>query len=115
VSVGRRARASLSTDLRPGFSKSPDARRRRHEVHDLARDAGGVVEHDPATGRFHLPPEHAGFLTRAAGSDNLAVITQYIPVLASVEDDLVECFRRGGGVPYERFGRFKRSWPRTAA
>jgi 2-polyprenyl-3-methyl-5-hydroxy-6-metoxy-1,4-benzoquinol methylase len=23
-----------------------------------------------------------------------------------VEDDIVECFHRGGGVPYERFGRF---------
>jgi 2-polyprenyl-3-methyl-5-hydroxy-6-metoxy-1,4-benzoquinol methylase len=23
-----------------------------------------------------------------------------------VEDDIVECFRRGGGVPYEKFGRF---------
>jgi 2-polyprenyl-3-methyl-5-hydroxy-6-metoxy-1,4-benzoquinol methylase len=36
----------------------------------------------------------------------MAVFTQYIGLLGSVEDDIVECFRRGGGVPYGRFGRF---------
>ena len=38
--------------------------------------------------------------------DNLAVFAQYVSLLGSVEDDIVECFRRGGGVPYERFPRF---------
>lgn len=71
-----------------------------------ALTVGGVVEHDPGSGRYRLPLEHAGFLTRAAGADNLAAISQYIPVLAGVEDDIVECFRRGGGVPYERYARF---------
>src|SRR5512147_267771 len=50
----------------------------------------GVVEVDPKTERFTLPPEHAGFLTRAAGADNLAVFTQYVGLLGSVEDDIVE-------------------------
>jgi ubiquinone/menaquinone biosynthesis C-methylase UbiE len=71
---------------------------------------GGVVEVDanpnPASSRFRLPPEHAAFLTRAAAANNLAVFTQYIPLLGAVEDDIVECFRKGGGVPYERFPRF---------
>ena len=31
---------------------------------------------------------------------------QYIALLGSVEDDIVECFRTGGGVPYSRFTRF---------
>lgn len=26
--------------------------------------------------------------------------------MRSVEDDIVECFRQGGGVPYEKFRRF---------
>jgi 2-polyprenyl-3-methyl-5-hydroxy-6-metoxy-1,4-benzoquinol methylase len=65
-----------------------------------------VVELDPATARFSLPAEHAGFLTRAAAADNMAVFAQYIGVLGQVEDDIVECFRNGGGVPYERFPRF---------
>ena len=66
----------------------------------------GVVECDPATNRFRLPPEHAGFLTRAAGADNIAVFAQYIAELGSVESEIVECFRKGGGVPYEKFKRF---------
>ena len=65
-----------------------------------------VVDVDPATGKFSLPPEHAAFLTRAAAADNIAVFTQYIAVLGGVEDDIVECFRNGGGVPYAKFPRF---------
>jgi 2-polyprenyl-3-methyl-5-hydroxy-6-metoxy-1,4-benzoquinol methylase len=66
----------------------------------------GVVTVDPQTVRFTLPPEHTVFLTRAAAADNLAVFAQYIALLGSVEDDIVECFKHGGGVPYERFPRF---------
>jgi 2-polyprenyl-3-methyl-5-hydroxy-6-metoxy-1,4-benzoquinol methylase len=65
-----------------------------------------VVEYDPDTGRFFLPAEHAAFLTRAAGADNLAIATQYIAGLGGVEDDIVACFSQGGGVPYARFPRF---------
>jgi 2-polyprenyl-3-methyl-5-hydroxy-6-metoxy-1,4-benzoquinol methylase len=65
-----------------------------------------VVEVDPATSRFRLPAEHAAFLTRAAASDNMAVFAQYIGLLGGVEDDIVECFRKGGGVPYSRYPRF---------
>jgi 2-polyprenyl-3-methyl-5-hydroxy-6-metoxy-1,4-benzoquinol methylase len=66
----------------------------------------GVLVVDPQTGRFHLPAEHAAYLSRPAGADNLAVFAQYIPLLAAVEDDIVECFRKGGGVPYARYPRF---------
>ena len=65
-----------------------------------------VVTIDPATSRFTLPAEHAAFLTRAAVADNMAVFAQYVAVMGAVEDDIVECFRQGGGVPYERFRRF---------
>lgn len=71
-----------------------------------AMTTGRVVEVDPATGRFRLPPEHAASLTRAAAANNMAVFAQYIAVLGGVEDDIVQCFRRGGGVPYEKFPRF---------
>ncbi|MFZ5861247.1 MAG: class I SAM-dependent methyltransferase [Nitrospirota bacterium] len=66
---------------------------------------GGVVEFDPASLRYRLPGEHAAYLTRAA-ADNMAVFAQYIAVMGGVEDDIVECFTRGGGVPYEKFPRF---------
>ena len=65
-----------------------------------------VVEVDPATLYFSLPADHAAFLTRATTADNLAVFTQYIAELGSVEEGIVECFKKGGGVPYEKFPRF---------
>lgn len=71
-----------------------------------AMATGRIVDLDPETGRYSLPAEHAAWLTRAASPDNLAVEAQWIPTLSVVEDDIVECFRTGGGVPYERFHRF---------
>jgi ubiquinone/menaquinone biosynthesis C-methylase UbiE len=67
---------------------------------------GRVVDVEPATLRFSLPAEHGAFLTRAAGADNMAVFTQYIAIMGSVEDEIIECFKKGGGVPYSRFNRF---------
>jgi ubiquinone/menaquinone biosynthesis C-methylase UbiE len=67
---------------------------------------GRVVDVDPETNRFSLPQEHVAFLTRAAGADNIAVFSQYISLLGSVEDEIVECFKNGGGVPYGKFPRF---------
>ena len=65
-----------------------------------------IVDHDGKAGTYALPPEHAALITRGAPNGNLAVFAQYIPLLGTVEDDVVRCFREGGGVPYERFGRF---------
>ena len=65
-----------------------------------------IVDYDPAGGTYFLPREHAAFLTRAASPNNLAVTAQFIPVLASVENEIVECFRNGGGVPYSSYPRF---------
>jgi 2-polyprenyl-3-methyl-5-hydroxy-6-metoxy-1,4-benzoquinol methylase len=67
---------------------------------------GGVVDFDHTRGAYSLPAEHAAFLTRAAAADNMAVFAQYIAVMGCVEDDIVGCFRNGGGVPYEKFPRF---------
>ena len=73
-----------------------------------AMATGRVVDHDPADGTYRLPAEHATWLTRAAGIDNLALQAQYVPLLAEVEQPLIDCFRRGGGVPYSAFPRFQR-------
>ncbi len=67
---------------------------------------GRVVDYDPETETYRLPPEHAAFLTRAATPDNMAMYTQYIPLLGSIEDDIVQSFYQGGGVSYDRFPRF---------
>ena len=71
-----------------------------------AMTVAGIVEHDAETGTYSLPAEHAASLGRDASAGNLAVFAQYVPLLGSVEDDIVRCFREGGGVPYERYGRF---------
>ena len=65
-----------------------------------------VLEYDPQNKQYHLPAEHSAFLTRTAGADNIAVFSQYISELGSVEDEIVECFKSGGGVPYSSYPRF---------
>ena len=67
---------------------------------------GGIVEHDPATDTWRLPPEHGAVLTRRAGKDNLAKLAQMIGLMANVEQQVVICFRRGGGVPYSAYTEF---------
>jgi hypothetical protein len=76
---------------------------------------GKVVDYDPAFGRFSLPPEHAAFLTQAAGPDNLALFAQLLPLIGTVEDELVECFRNGGGLPYSSYRRFAQVMAETSA
>ena len=68
---------------------------------------GGIVDHDGAAGSFSLPAGRAAWLTRAAGPGNLAIQAQYIGLLALVEDQIVDCFRTGGGVPYSAFPKFQ--------
>jgi 2-polyprenyl-3-methyl-5-hydroxy-6-metoxy-1,4-benzoquinol methylase len=66
----------------------------------------GVVEYDPKPKTFRLPAKHASLLTRAATPENFAVTMQWIAVLGRVEDQIVEAFQQGGGVPYAAFHRF---------
>jgi 2-polyprenyl-3-methyl-5-hydroxy-6-metoxy-1,4-benzoquinol methylase len=70
---------------------------------------GKIVEHNPQGpegGTYRLPQEHAAFLTRASAPDNIAVTAQFIPLMGSVEDGIVESFKNGGGLPYSAFPRF---------
>jgi 2-polyprenyl-3-methyl-5-hydroxy-6-metoxy-1,4-benzoquinol methylase len=67
---------------------------------------GGIFEHNPQDATYHLPHEHAAFLTRAASPNNIATTAQFIPLLGSVEERIVERFKEGGGVPYSAFPRF---------
>ncbi|WP_455222520.1 class I SAM-dependent methyltransferase [Kaarinaea lacus] len=71
-----------------------------------AMTTSGIVEHNGDDETYRLPAEHASFLTRAATPENIAVFAQYIPLLGTVEDDIVRCFKEGGGVPYSRYTRF---------
>ncbi|RIL06784.1 MAG: transcriptional regulator [Proteobacteria bacterium] len=67
---------------------------------------GGIAEYDPHGRRYRLPAEHAASLTRDSAAGNLATTAQWIALLGSVEDRVLECFERGGGVPYAAYDRF---------
>jgi SAM-dependent methyltransferase len=68
---------------------------------------GRIVEYDPAGRTYRLPPEHAASLTRAAGPNNLARMMQFTSLMGLVEDEVVQAFRNGGGVPYSRYPTFQ--------
>ena len=70
--------------------------------------AGGVVEY--ADGKYHLPPEHAQVLTRAAGADNFAAFVHSTALLADRRHEVLDAFRQGGGVPYDRYDDFMELW-----
>ena len=65
-----------------------------------------VIEYDPAHKTYWLDKEKMNSLTRASDSYNFAASMQWIPMLAQVEDDIVNCFEKGGSVQYGSFKRF---------
>lgn len=71
-----------------------------------AMTTGGFVEHDPISMTYTLPAEHAAWLTRAASPQNVAASTQFIAVLGTAENAVVEAFKHGKGVPYSAYPRF---------
>jgi len=111
VSVGHRTGLfDVMSKLPPTTSEAIAAQARLNERYVrewlCAMVTAGVVDIDPTTTLFTLPVEHGAFLSRAAAANNMAVFAQYISLMGCVEDDIVECFRKGGGVPYEKFPRF---------
>ena len=71
-----------------------------------AMATAGIVDYEPGRGAYVLPPEHATMTTRAAGPNNFAMFAQFIPMGGSVEDELIDKFRHGGGVPYSSYPHF---------
>ncbi len=68
--------------------------------------AARIVELDGPSAKYHLPAEHAAWLTRAGANGNLAATAQWVAVLGAIEDGIVDCFARGGGLPYGAYRRF---------
>lgn len=67
---------------------------------------GKIVEYDSKSGTYKLPTEHAAAITRSAGIDNMATWAQFLSLLGEVEEQVVDCFQNGGGVPYSAYPRF---------
>jgi SAM-dependent methyltransferase len=70
---------------------------------------GRIVTYNPADQTYHLPPEHAAVITRAAGTQNMALFASFVPQFAKVEAGIVDAFQHGGGVPYSEYPEFQRS------
>jgi 2-polyprenyl-3-methyl-5-hydroxy-6-metoxy-1,4-benzoquinol methylase len=72
---------------------------------------GGIVElSETGAGEdgFSLPRDHADLLCRRAGSNNLGVYAQEIPLLTACAMDAVgEAFKTGNGVPYANYPEFQ--------
>ncbi len=73
--------------------------------------SGGVVEvvqEEGAENTFYLPKAHADILTRRAGSENLGVYAQEIPLLTSTAmEAVVNGFYTSEGISYDVYTRFQ--------
>ena len=66
-----------------------------------------LVRDDDAQPRFFLPSAHGDVLARRAGSDNLGVYTQEIPLLtACAMEPVFQGFLTGAGIPYDQYPAF---------
>ena len=104
TSVGHRTGLfDTLTGLPPSTSEEIAAAARLNERYVRewlsAMVTAGVVRYDAENETFRLPAEHAAILTRAAGADNIATFAGMLSGIAIVEEELIECFRKGGGVP----------------
>jgi hypothetical protein len=63
---------------------------------------GGIFTYDADSKRYGLPHEHAALLTGAT-MRNVAPISRLVTLLARHVPGVADCFRRGGGVPYEAY------------
>lgn len=70
-----------------------------------AMATGRIIECDETGSVFTLPAAHAAMLTDAQGT-NIGHLAQFTSVLGAVEDKVVDCFYKGGGVPYSEYARF---------
>ncbi len=74
-----------------------------------AMACGRVVDYDASTATFRLPEGRAAYLTRAAGPSNMAAWMTMVGFLAPVEDEIIQCFREGGGLGYDRYPKFAKA------
>ncbi|HSP41861.1 MAG TPA: class I SAM-dependent methyltransferase [Luteolibacter sp.] len=71
-----------------------------------AMTCGGIATCDETGSVFTLTPAASAALTGNDGAENLAYLAQYVAMMGSVEDKVIDCFHNGGGVPYSEFPRF---------
>ena len=67
---------------------------------------GKIIEYDSVNDKFWFTKEKSQYLSRENNIYNFAASMQWIPILSQVEDEIIECFEKGGGVPYSSYKRF---------
>ncbi len=65
--------------------------------------SGGIVEYDPPTRTYTLPPAHAACLIDGRGPINLAPFAAFQTHLAKHVHQVARAFKEGGGVPYAEY------------
>lgn len=110
ISVGHRTKLfDVIAELPPSTSKTIASKACLNERYVRewlgALVTAKIIDYDPLPELYSMSEEKADLLTRN-GSFNFATSMQFIPVMANVEDQILDCFKNGGGVPYESFHRF---------
>lgn len=92
---------ALATELSPRYLREWLAIMATGQIIEL-----GETENGEDT--FHLPRSHGDLLCRRAGSSNLGVYTQEIPLLtASAMEAVQENFKTGEGIPFSTYPKFQ--------
>ena len=80
-----------------------------HYVQDwlTAMVEGELVEYDEMFKTYRLPAENAALLTRSTGFKNYASSVRWFTIFGRLEDEIVDCFRDGNGVPQSVFSELQ--------
>lgn len=111
VSIGHRTglfetMSESDADTSDGWARRTGLDERYVREWLAAMAVAGIVDIGTDGRTYRLPEAQAFSLGRDAPGGNLACMMQWVGVLAPVESRIVDCFRNGGGVPYEAFNRF---------
>jgi SAM-dependent methyltransferase len=111
LSIGHRTRLfDTMSELPPStveeISKKSELNSRYVKEWLSAMVTGRILNYDHLKKTFHLPKDRAQYLTTQENDYDFSASMQWIPILAQVEDEIVNCFYKGGGVPYSSYKRF---------
>lgn len=66
----------------------------------------GIIDYQPESACYHLPPAHAACLTRGAPLGNVAVFAQFVALLGEVQDQTLRLLESGKGTAYQDYPCF---------
>jgi 2-polyprenyl-3-methyl-5-hydroxy-6-metoxy-1,4-benzoquinol methylase len=102
-------RLGLFKALAQGSATSAELAERAHINERYAREwlnemaCAGYLEHDPASQRFTLPPEHIPVLAQEGGPFFLGGALQLMMGEIGAYNHLLQAFKQGSGVPMEAY------------